>query len=109
MSYKRGVEVACAKAEVAERQLYLDEEETYVEFEKYLEANPSLKKAYMDYEEAANALAVIELHYNYLQGLRDGIALTHVVWGWLGNTLVAWAELVIEHQFETCQRWYICK
>ena len=79
MSYKRGLEVACDKAMAAEGRLYLDEEEALDVFMKFVEADPDLKKAYMDYEEASNAVAVIELHYNYLQGLRDGIALAHVV------------------------------
>ena len=79
MSYKRGLEVACDKARAAEEQLYSDEEEALDVFMEFVDADLNFKKAYMRYEEAANAVAVIELHYNYLQGLMDGLALTHVV------------------------------
>jgi Mn-dependent DtxR family transcriptional regulator len=79
MTHKRGLEVACDKARAAEEHLYSDKEEALDVFMKFVEADPNLKKAYMDYEEAESAVTVIELHYNYLQGIRDGIALTHVV------------------------------
>lgn len=76
MSLER-INAAYSKAKVTEEFAKAAEEE-----EKALEGlnlNPEQKQAYFKYEEALNSRESFVEHYIYLQGLRDGMTLSHVV------------------------------